>query len=104
MSSVLHPLVPPAPDEIGVVHENTRDLVDVKEAGRAFRVQGNHIIVGEGVVITDRRPKAIEAVGRPHVSKQLRPTHIYPRNRNKYDHKELERQRVLRSLAKEKSK
>ena len=91
-------------DEAGVVHQATKDLVDVKRAGQGYRIQGNRIIVGDADAITDRRPKAIEALGKPYETTILRPTHIYPRSKNKYNHRDLERQRVLRSLAKEKSK
>ena len=86
----------------GAVHKSTSDLVDAKPAGRPFRLVGDKVIVGDVTVITDRRPKVYGALGKPYETKLFTPTRIYPRSRNKYDHKELERQRVLRSLAKEK--
>lgn len=90
-------------DKDGVVHENTRDLVKAEPPKQGFRVQGNHIIVGEGTKIVDRRPRALELMdGQPLETTVFQPKHILPRNRNRYNHRELERERVRASLAKEK--
>ena len=81
----LQPFVGSTPDNDGVVHERTRDLVTTKELGQGFRVQGQHIIVGDVTHITDRRPKAYEKLGHAHETKVFTPKRLRVRNTNKFD-------------------
>lgn len=104
-ADILSSLLLPRQDSDGVVHQDVHDLVRSNPLGESAVVRGNRIIVGAGFEIRDERPEALELNdGQPIRRGVLEPTRILPRNKNRYNHRELERERVRASLAKEHKK